>query len=236
MTRGQFTAETADPTWRSLYTLGGTAALIIVALAIIQIIFFIVWPPPGFESDVSTIMGYFTLLQDNTLLGLLHLDLLLMVDYVLLVLMFLALYIVLRRVSQSFMAIAIVLVFVGIATYFPSNIAFSMLSLSDQYAASTTDAERAMILASGQTLLTSLQSSTFYVSYILMSAAGLIISAVMLRSNNIFSKLTGYVGILASILGLGLFVPTIGLLLSLISLIPTVMWYILIARRLFQLG
>ena len=236
MTRGRFTAETADPAWRSLYRLGGTAALIIVALVIVQIIFFVVWPPPGFGSDVSTVMGYFTLLQNNRLLGLLHLDLLLMVDYVLLVLMFIALYIVLRRVSQSFMTIAIVLVFVGIAAYFPSNTAFSMLSLSDQYATATTDVQRTMLLAAGQAILASLQSTTFYVSYILMSAAGLIISAVMLRRDNIFSKVTAYVGILASVLGLGLFVPTVGLLLSLISLIPTVMWYILIARRLFRLA
>lgn len=106
------------------------------------------------------------------------------------------------------MAIAMALVFVGIATYFPSNIAFSMLSLSDQYAAITTDTPRTMFLASGQALLTGLQSSTFYVSYILMSTAGLIISSVMLRSNNIFSKVTAYVGILASVLGLGLFVPS----------------------------
>lgn len=236
MTRGQFTAETADPAWRSLYRLGGTAALIIVALVIVQIIFFVVWPPPGFGSDVSTVMGYFTLLQNNRLLGLLHLDLLLMIDYVLLVFMFIALYIVLRRVSQSFMTIAMALVFVGIAAYFPSNTAFSMLSLSDQYATATTDAQRTMLLAAGQAILASLQSTTFYVSYILMSAAGLIISAVMLRSDNIFSKVTAYVGILASVLGLGLFMPTVGLLLSLISLIPTVMWYILIARRLFRLA
>jgi hypothetical protein len=236
MVRDQYNAETADSAWRSLYRVGGTAALTIVAIALVQMIVFVVWPPPGFEADVGTVTGYFTLLQDDMLLGLLHLDLLLLVDYVLLVLMFLALYIVLRQVSQSFMAIAMALVFVGIATYFPSNIAFSMLSLSDQYAATTTDAQRTMLQASAQALLTSLQSSTFYVSYILMSAAGLIISIVMLQSSSIFSKLTAYVGILASVLGLGLFVPTIGLLLSLISLIPTLMWYILIARRLFRLG
>jgi hypothetical protein len=236
MTRGQYTAETADPAWRSLYRLGGMAALIIVALALVQIIIFIAWPPPGFESDVSTIIGYFTLLENNRLLGLFHLDLLLVVDYVLLVLMFLALYIALRGVSQSFMAIAMALVFVGIAAYFPSNTAFSMLSLSDQYVAATTDTQRTILLAAGQAILVGLQSTTFYVSYILMSTAGLIISTVMLRSNNIFSKVTAYVGILASVLGLGLFVPTIGLLLSLISLIPTVMWYTLIARKLLRLG
>ena len=145
-----------------VYTeLAERSALTIVAIALVQMIAFVVWPPPGFEADVGTVTGYFTLLQDNMLLGLLHLDLLLMVDYVLLVLMFLALYIVLRQVSQSLIAIAMALVFVGIATYFPSNIAFSMLSLSDQYAATTTDAQRTMLLASGQTLLTSLQSEHF---------------------------------------------------------------------------
>lgn len=111
-----------------------------------------------------------------------------------------------------------------------------MLSLSDQYVAATTDTQRTILLAAGQAILVGLQSTTFYVSYILMSTAGLIISTVILRSNNIFSKVTAYVGILASVLGLGLFVPTIGLLLSLISLIPTVMWYTLIARKLLRLG
>jgi hypothetical protein len=41
-----------------------------------------------------------------------------------------------------------------------------------------------MLLAAGQAVLASLQSTTFCVSYILMSAAALIISAVMLRSGN----------------------------------------------------
>ena len=100
-------------------------------------------------------------------------------------------------------------------------------------AATTTDTPRTMLLASGQALLTGLQSSTFYVSYILMSTAGLIISSVMLRSIDIFSKVTVYVGILEVVLGLGLFVPTIGLLLSLISVIPTLMWYILIGSKAF---
>lgn len=73
--------------------------------------------------------------------------------------------IILRRVSQSFMAFAMALVFVGIATYFPSNIAFSMVSLSDQYAATTTDTPRTMLLASGQALITGLQSSTLSVIF-----------------------------------------------------------------------
>jgi hypothetical protein len=71
-------------------------------------------------------------------------DLLLIVDQVLMVLVLLALCIALRRASQSFMAIALTAGLVGIAAYFASTTAFEMLSLSDQYAAATTEAQRSM--------------------------------------------------------------------------------------------
>ena len=223
-------SETADSAWKSLYRVGGTAALIIVVLYAIQIIVFVAWGPPP-----STVIGWFTLYQNNRLLGLLDLDLLSLADYALMGLMFLALYAALRRASESFMAIATTLAFEGIAVYYASNTAFSMLSLSDQYAAATTDAQRSIFLAAGQTMPAIYQGTAFDVSYVLVSVAPLIMSAVMLRSD-IFSKTTAYVGILANVLGLALFLPVIGLLLSLISVVGLAIWYILIARRLFQLG
>jgi len=223
-------AETADSAWKSLYRVGGTAALIIVVLYAIQIIVFVAWGPPP-----STVIGWFTLFQNNRLLGLLDLDLLSLADYALMGLMFLALYAALRRASESFMAIATTLAFVGIAVYYASNTAFSMLSLSDQYAAATTDAQRSMLLAAGQAMLAIYQGTAFYMSYVLVSVAPLIISVVMLRSN-IFSKVTAYVGILANVLGLAYFLPAVGVLLSLISVVGFAIWYILIARRLLQLG
>jgi len=107
-------AETADSAWKSLYRVGGAAALIIVVFIPIQFIVFVAWPPP------STVIGWFTLFQNNRLLGLLDLDLLLIVDNALMALMFLALYAALRRANQSFMAIATTFGFVGVAVYFAS--------------------------------------------------------------------------------------------------------------------
>lgn len=222
-------AENADSRWKGLYKVGGVAALIIVVLIPIQAIVFIAWPPP------STVIGYFTLFQNNKLLGLLDLDLLLIVDQALAIPILLALYIALRRASESFMAIATTLALVGIAAYFASNTAFNMLSLSDQYAAATTDAQRAMFLAAGQAMLAIYNGTAFHMSYIIGSVAIIIISAVMLRSN-IFSKVTAYAGILAGVIGFGLYVPTIGIFISLFSVVGLWIWYILIARRLFQLG
>ena len=172
-------AKTTESAWKPLYRVGGAAALMVVLLYVIQIIVLVVSPPP------STVIGYFTLFHRNALLGLLDLDLLSIADYALFVPLFLALYIALRRVSPSFMAIATALGLVGIATYFASNTAFEMLSLSNQYATATTDAQRSLFVASGQAMLAIYQGTAFDVSYVLLAIASLIISVVMLRSNTL---------------------------------------------------
>src|SRR4030042_896762 len=121
-------AET-DSRWNWLYKIGGAATLLAAVVIPIAIVVYIVSPPP------TTITGYFTLFQDNKLLGLLALDLLLLIAVVLSIPMVLALYVALRRASESFMAIALTLSLVGATTYFASNTSINMLSLSNQYAA-----------------------------------------------------------------------------------------------------
>jgi hypothetical protein len=222
--------ETTESAWKPLYRVAGVAALLIVVFIPIQSIVFVLWPPP------NTVIGWFTLFQHNGLLGLLDMDLLLIIDQVLMGLVLLALYIVLKRASPSLMAIALTAGLVGIAAYFASSTAFNMLSLSSQYAAATTAAQRAVFEASGQATLALWQGTAFDVSYVLEGGALLIIAVVMLRSNT-FSKATASVGILMG--GVMLVPPTIGtigLLFSLGSLVPLEIWLILIARRLFQLG
>jgi len=232
--------ETADSAWKSLYRVGGAAALIVAVLLPIEIVVFTAYPLP------STVIGYFTLFQSNRLIGLLDLYLLEIPAYALFVPMFLALYAVLRRANESYMALATTLAIIGIAVFLATNNPFSMLSLSEQYAAAATDAERSMFLAAGQAMLANTNQRAvegFNMGFLLVSVAGLIVSAVMLRSN-IFSKVTAYVGILANALSLAdyfrlAFVPAAGLLLLFLAIASSLLlliWYILIARRLFQLG
>ena len=223
-------ADATESTWKTLYRVGGAAALVMAVFIPIQTIVFILWPPP------STVVGWFTLFQSSSLLGLLDMDLLLIVDQVLLALVLLALYAALRGASPSSMTIALALGLVGTATYFASGSAFEMLTLSNQYAAATSDAERSTLLAAGQVMLANWQGTAFDVAYVLQGVALLIIAAVMLR-NMLFGRVTAYVAVLLGVLAL---VPptvgTIGLVFSLGSLVPLEIWDILIARRLFQLG
>lgn len=228
---GKMSQAMPDTNWRPLYRVGGLAALITAVLIPTQIIVFIVWPPP-FEGTASE---WFSLFQDNWLLGLLSLDLLLLVDYILLVPIVLALYVALRRASESLMAVATALYFVALAVYFASNTAFEMLSLSEGYAAATTDAQRAVYLAAGQTMLATFEGTAFQVSYVLASVAGIMIGAVMLRSK-VFGRVAAFALILGDVIGLGLYIPTIGIFLSVISVPILWVWYVLITRRFFQLG
>ncbi len=212
-------SETADSRWKGLYRIGGAAALVVAMLLPIEIIVFIAYPLP------STVIGYFTLFQSNRLIGLLDLYLLEIPVYALFVPMFLALYAALRRANESYMALATTLAIIGIAVFLATNNPFSMLSLSDQYAAATTDAQRSLFLAAGQAMLANTNQRAvegFNMGLLLVSVAGLIVSAVMLRSN-IFSKVTAYMGIFANAVSLAeyfrlVFVPEAVLLLLFLAL------------------
>ena len=244
--------NTADPRWNSLYKLSGAAALIAVLIfrRWLGEEFLLLRSLGIFRSGPQTlptsVLDWFSLLHSNRLIGLTLLNVFDLVNYALVGLIFLGLYAALRRASRSYMTLATALGFLGIAVYFASNQAFSMLSLSDQYAAATTDAQRSTLLAAGQALLAIGNTGVFgqtAMSFLLVTLAGLIISTVMLRSS-IFSKGTAYVGILANGFGLGypvgLALAPKMLVIVIISLSVSacflVIWYIQIALRLFQLG
>jgi hypothetical protein len=240
-----------DSGWKSLYRVGGVAALIAGVLfrrnIAAEIGLFSKHPSP------ATVSNWFALLQSNRSLGLSYLNIFDLVNYALVGLMFLALYAVLKRVNKSYMAIATTLGFLGIAVYFASNTAFSMLSLSDQYAAATTEAQRTMLLAAGQAMLAINRFSDLgshpgtggYISLLFIAVAGMITSVVMLRSA-VFNRATAYVGILASAFDLAYciafaFVPTVDSELLAVCFIPAaglllMIWHIMVGWRLYQLG
>ena len=222
-------AETLDTRWNWLYKVGGAAALFGVAIIPAQLAIFIAWGQPG------TALGWFTLFQENELAGLLAFEFLFVVNAALGISTTLALYIALRRVNESLMAIALALGLVEAIALIMARPALEMLSLSNQYAGATTDAQRAMFLAAGEAMLATFNGTAFHVSYNIFSIFLLIVSLVMLRSN-IFGRVTAAMGILAAILNWGLYVPEIGIFLSILSIVPLAIWNVLIARRLFQLG
>lgn len=216
--------------WQGLYKTGGMAALAMFVIMLVQVIVFMIWPPP------ATVEGFFALFQQNGLLGLLSLDLLYIINNTLLILVYLALYFSLRRSAESASLIALVLSVVGVAVYYSSNTAFEMLSLSSQYAAAATELQRTITLSAGQVMLETYKGTSFDIYYVLNAIALLIFAAVMLRSK-FFSRATAVWGLVAGVL---MSIPstagTIGLIFSLASLIPWAVFSLLVARKLLQPG
>ena len=229
---------------KGLYVVGGVAALLAAVVfrrnlgAEISLF--------GVPQHPVAVLEWFTLLQSNPLLGLTYLNLFDVVDYLLVALMYLALWAALERANRSAVSVALTLGLVGIALYAASNAALSMLALSGQYAAATTEMQRTLLLAAGQAMLALSDplivspSTGTYLSLLLVALSGLIFSSVMLQSD-VFSKATAYVGIAASALDLTFcvtiaFLPGLKVVLLATAGLFWFLWHILIAYRLIQLG
>jgi hypothetical protein len=219
----------AGSSWRTLYRAAGAAALTTALLIPIQIAVFVAYPYP------DTVAGWFRLLQDNPLAGLVDLDLLLVVDNVLLVVIALAVYVALRRASPSVTTMAAGLWLLAIVMVIAANPAVEMLALSDQFAAATTQAQQSTALAAGQALLAGWEGTAFQVGYVVGQLAGIMLGMVMLRGNR-FGRAVPYTLILGNLIGFGYYLPTVGLAISAFSGVVLWAWYLLVARRFFQLG
>lgn len=232
--------QIADSNSKNLYKLGGWSALLVGALFLAEMITYMVSSAPS----LSDAAGWLMFFQKNRLLGLVDFGLLEFYGLVLFVPIFLALYVALKRASQSFMSVAVILAFMGIAINFATSKLFALLSLSDLHAAATTDALKSQFLAAAQATLAQSAQGGFgggVEGGIPMAVAGLIISAVMLRGRT-FGKVPAFVGILANGIGMLMYFnvaarrafdgsPFFGLFFLL-----SVLWFFLIGQRLLRLG
>jgi hypothetical protein len=233
------TTLSPDSVYKSLYKLGGIAAGIVVVLTVSEVIGFAFYPQP------TTVTDWFRLFQSNRLIGLLDFWGLEVPMYGMFTLVFLALYYALRTANEGWMAIALTFVLLGSGTFFATNNPFTMLTLSDQYAAAMTDSQRSMLLAAGQAVLVNTNQRAvggFNIALFLVSMGGLIVSAVMVQYHS-FSRTTAYVGILAHGLSLADYLRqaltssvTIALLVILPGALLIVIWFFLVGWRLYYFG
>lgn len=205
--------------FRPLYRIAQFLALVMLILIPLQIIIYVIAPPP------DTVKGFFELYQQNPFLGLLSLDFLYLLNNMILVIIYLALFILLYREKPVIVLIALILGLIGIACYYPSNPAFEMLTLSNQYFHALPE-QQTIYLAAGEALIAGYTGTSFDVYYVLSTLCLLLFAYAILKSTK-FKKSVGLWG-LAS--GFFMIVPSsagmLGMIFSLLSLIP---WVVFVA-------
>lgn len=234
--------EISESNIKWIYRIGGTAALLTVLVVFVEILVTFL---PGGSEPVETVIDWFTLLQNDWFMGLRNLGLLNIIMITLGIPMYFALYIAHRRVNKAFAALAMIISFIGVAAFFATNRAFSMLELSNLYTQATTDIQRSMTEAAGQAMLSVGRSHSpgTFVGFFLGGLAGILMSWVMLRGK-IFSKVTALAGIIGFTLLLfydvcASFIPSlsgVAMIWAVGGGLLNIAWLFLLGRRFLQLA
>jgi hypothetical protein len=225
-------APTFDLRYKTLYRLGGIASILIAVLIVFAIGAYFIWPYTGNTTTIETI---FSLLQTDRLGALISLDVSMLVIGPISMLLYLALYTALRQVDESVALVALVLNLLGVGLIIICRPLVELVMLSDQYAAATDAAEKMRLLAAGEVLRAQLDGTAWAMQTAFLMTAGLLNSSLMLRTR-FFSKATAWLGIVISAIGLGFFLPAVGLLFIFINTIGSVPWCLLMAHYLFKIA
>lgn len=213
-----------------LYRAGAAAAAVTVFITFVQIVLGIVWPPPDFAPTAAIAESLLRLSSAHPLRAFVTLDGLMVVDYLLLIVVYLALFAAMRDREPSLMTLGTGLALLAIGLYFTANPSITMFVLAEQYASGLPGA--AGVVPAAQSVLATFEGTAFIVHYMVMGIAGILVSASMLRGTE-FSRATGIAGVLQ---GAMMLVPvtfgTVGLIFAVGSLIPFIVWFILVSRRL----
>lgn len=218
-----------DAHLRGLLRVGAWAAFASVALIVIQILVYLRWPPPA---DAA---AAYALFADDPLAGLLSLDLLYIVNNTGVLLLYLALFVGLRRTRPGAATIGLALGALGMAAYMASTVGFEMMHLAEAYASSD-GAARVALLAAGEAVLAGFDGTAFTVYYVLSAIALLLFAGSMWRAAD-FGRAIGGWGLAAGIL---MVVPStagdLGRTFALASLVPWVVFCVLVGRALLRLS
>jgi hypothetical protein len=192
------TVTAVDPDGKWLYRVGGISALVLgAAYIIIFPLYAHVGAPPTGGGEV-----WLTYLAGKTTVWWAILGLSVLTDF-LFVPFALSLYLALKGVNRNAMLVATA--FVGLFVVLDLAITWShyasLLTLSGDYAAATSDVQRATYVAAATYASAVLASRLFLVyAIVVLSFAILMISFVMLKG--VFSKTTAFLGVLTGILGI----------------------------------
>jgi hypothetical protein len=210
--------------FQPLYRVAQFLALAMLLIIPLQIAIYIISPPP------DTVKGFFELYQLNPFLGLLSLDFLYLINNMIIVIVYLAIFILLFQEKPVVVLLAFILGIIGVACYYPSNPAFEMLTLSHQYFQALPQ-QQLIYLAAGEAVMAGYTGTSFDVYYVLSTICLLLFAYAIFKSPK-FKKSVGLWGLVS---GFFMIIPSsagmVGMIFSFLSLIPWVVFIVLLMSK-----
>jgi hypothetical protein len=226
------TATIPEARWKDMYRLGGVFCLIGLAVVVLAIIAFVIWP---YTPGVASAEEVFAILQSDLVGGIMSLDFFFVLGTMVSIPILVALYAALKRANESYALLALILGLTGAIALIPSRPIVEMVNLSDLYAGAATVAAKSQYVAAGEALLTLFNGTAWVMNIVLVSVSYVISSLLMLRSG-IFGKATAYVGLITNVMALCFFLPVVGTPLLLLATVGGAAWLVQLARGFFELA
>jgi hypothetical protein len=218
--------------WKNLYIIGGIAVFVNLILMLISVVGYIIWPYAAGSTPTQEI---YALVQTNIWAAFIALDLGVSITNLVSILIYLALYVALRRANEAYALIALILGLVAVAAMIAARPVFEIFTLSGFYASAATEMDRSLYLAAGETLLVQFHGTAWHIS-IFFGALAPLINALLMRRSQFFSRRLAYIGIVTFALGTFFWVPGVGLMFLFLSMLGSVPWSILLGRDFFRLA
>lgn len=184
--------------WRTIYLVGGVAALLSFMGTVGDIVF-------GSNTDITlipqTAIERFAEFNESWLLGLYHLDFLNVLTAILMIPAYFALVGLHRNKNLPYALIAAVLTLIGTIIFVSNNTALPMLELSNKYYSVADQSQRTLIAAAGEAMLAQGAHGSFgaLMGFMFQSVAGFSMALVLLHGK-IFSKLVSWLGVIGTAL------------------------------------
>jgi hypothetical protein len=235
MNTQQMMVKTVDPGGKWLYRVGGISGIVfgIAYIVIIALYVPLGAKPSGAEAWLSHMAG-----NEATWWAILGLSVL---TDLLLVSVALALYLALKDINRNMMLVATA----GTGLFIILDLAITwtnyaaLITLSSNYAAAATDAQRVMLVTAATYSSTVLESNLLFVYNTLTLSVGILLTGFVMRKG-IFGKSTAYIGLATGSVGIVAVVgPAFISALSatiIIAAVLTTVWVLLAGYELYRLS
>jgi len=223
--------------WILLYRWGAWAAVFLLIYSVITVLIVV-----SIGAAPATAQECFQIIQNNLWIGILRLDVLTVLAMPIFLFLYGVLCRALYRSNEALCVVSAACAFVGVTLVVSNASVLSMVQLSKQYAEATTEVRRAILLAAGESVMSidMWHATSAVLGGILVQFAGVLICVAMVRAG-VFSRLTGYLGIVTHGLDLAhilasLFLPVAGVVLMALAGPLYLFWLPLVGRKLYQLS
>ena len=195
-----FQIRNSEGQWRRIYITGGIAAIIALTVLLADVVIGNI-TGGNLSALPQTAIGRFEQFHDSKFMGLYNLDFLNIIVQIILLPTYFALYGVHRDVNKAWGLLAMVIFLFGSAIMVANNTALSMLELSSKYFSSTSEPQKLLYAAAGESMLAigAHGSPGIFIGFFIPNIANLVISFVMLKGR-IFSRINAWAGITGSLL------------------------------------